>query len=188
MHLQVAVVVIKSGKTVDIFLQLGAVERAGVEEAAQKVMLARRHQPAQPARRERIVADELDGADFNQRSFAYVEYANRGVVGPGHCAKRDVGVEIALGLVDLAEGLDARLDELRIFDDPRVKLDRAHHLVGGGFYLAHPLGMNIGYQRPLFDVVGENRLAVLLIDAGVDVGEKAHPVNRLDVLVDDRVI
>ena len=81
-----------------------------------------------------------------------------------------------------------RLHELRILDHARMQLDCAHHLVGGGFYLVHAFGADVGYQRPLLDVVGENGLAALLVDGGVDVGEKAHPVDRLDVLVDDRVV
>ena len=87
MNVQVAVVVVEGGHAVDVFLQLVAVERAGVEEAAQQIMLARLHQSAQPACRERLVAGELDVADLDQRSLAYVEHADRGVVGPGHACE-----------------------------------------------------------------------------------------------------
>ena len=50
MDLQVAVIVVKSGQAIGVLLQLGTVERAGVEEAAEQIMLARFHQPAQLAR------------------------------------------------------------------------------------------------------------------------------------------
>ena len=46
MHVQIAVVVVEGGQAVDVFLQLVVVEHAGVEEAAQQIMLARLHQSA----------------------------------------------------------------------------------------------------------------------------------------------
>ena len=85
-----------------------------------------------------------------------MENADRGVVGPGHGTKRDIGVQVALALIDLPQGLDARLHELRILDNPRVQFDRAHHFVGGGLDLVHPLGADVGYQGPLLDVVSKD--------------------------------
>ena len=61
-------------------------------------------------------------------------------------------------------------------------------IVGGGLDLFHPFGADVGYQRPLLDVVGEDCLAPRLIKGRVNVGEKAHPGDRLDVLIDDRFV
>jgi len=188
MHLQVAVVVVERGHAVDVILQLGAVECAGVEEAAQNIMFARLHQPSQPAVREGLVADELDRADLDQRPLTHVEHADCGVARSGHGAKGDLGVEIAFALVDAAQGLNARLHELRILDHARMQFDCAHHLVGGGFYFAHAFGADVGYQRPFLDVVGENGLVALPLDRGVDVGEKTHSIDGFDVVIDDRVV
>src|ERR1700677_273403 len=69
-----------------------------------------------------------------------------------------------------------------------MQLDRAYHFISGRFYLAHPLGVNVGYQWAFLDVISQNCLAGRLVDAGVDVGEKDHPVNSLDVLGDGRVV
>jgi hypothetical protein len=107
MHLQIAMVVVEGGYAVAVVLQFRPVQRAGVEEAAQQVTLARLHQTAQSARRESSIADELNVADLDQRPLNHMEDADRGVARPGHRSEREVGVEIALALIDLPQGLYA---------------------------------------------------------------------------------
>src|ERR1700758_4376153 len=67
-------------------------------------------------------------------------------------------------------------------------LDGTHDLIGSGFDLAHSLGPDIGDKWPFLDVVGKDSLPARLINGGVNIGKKDHPVDRLYVLVDDRVI
>src|SRR5690242_15514491 len=151
-------------------------------------MAPRRDHALQLARREMLVADELNVRDSDDWAFGHVESPDRRVVRSRRARERNLRVEVARILIDRLERLFRSLDPVTVEDCPRMKLDGVDHLVLGGLDVFHALEPHIGDEWPFGNPEDQNCLATGMLDFGADMVEKAHAVDRLDVLIDDRIV
>ncbi len=107
LHVEVAVVVVKSRQPIDVFLKFPLIERAPSRDPAQQLAVGpRRHVGLQSRRRKRVVADEFDLRDLDLRPFHHVEFAERRIVGLRDRLETYLGVGVARVRINLRDVVD----------------------------------------------------------------------------------
>src|SRR5690349_2236296 len=114
-----------------------------------------------------------------------IENEDRGVVRARNCAPSHLRVEITLRLIDLRNVVDRRLDPRRIEDGSAMDRHCIDDRLLVRFYRFHLAEADLTDHRP-FGYDKRKRDGISVLDGlGVNVFEKTHPVDRLDVAIDD---